>query len=85
MNANTPVPMRGPPNENPVGEWNTNVTVCADNQVRAIINGKSENKITGCTLSSGAIGIQSEGAQIEIRNIFLEPLKKDQESRKVGK
>jgi hypothetical protein len=85
MNANTPVPMRGPPNENPIGDWNTNVTVCADNQVKAILNGKLENKITGCTLSSGAIGIQSEGAQIEIRNIFLEPLKKDQVSRKVGK
>jgi hypothetical protein len=75
LSPNTPVSMRGPPNENPVGEWNTNVTMCAGNGVKAIINGKLENEITGCTVSSGFIGIQSEGADIEIRRIFLEPLK----------
>ncbi len=74
MNKNTPVPMRGPPNENPIGEWNTNVTVCAGNDVKAVINGKLMNEITGCTVWSGFIGIQSEGGDIEIRNIFLEPL-----------
>jgi hypothetical protein len=74
MNPNTPVSMRGPSNENPVGEWNTNVTVCAGNNVKAIINGKLQNEITECTVSSGFIGIQSEGAEIEIRRIFLEPL-----------
>ena len=75
LNPNTPVAMRGPPHENPVGEWNTNITVCAGNSVKAVINGKQENEITGCTVSSGFIGIQSEGADIEIRKIFLEPLK----------
>ncbi|MGA9778578.1 MAG: DUF1080 domain-containing protein [Limisphaerales bacterium] len=75
MNPNTPVPMRGAPNENPVGEWNTNVTICASNVVKAIINGKWENEITECTISSGFIGIQSEGGDIEIDRIYLEPLK----------
>ncbi len=75
LNPNTPVPLRGIPNENPIGEWNTNVTVCAGNDVKAIINGKMENEITECTISSGFIGIQCEGADIEIRRIFLEPLK----------
>lgn len=75
MDANTPVPMRGPPNEHAIGEWNTNVTVCAGDHLKAVINGKLENEITGCTVSSGFIGIQSEGAEIEIRRIFLEPLK----------
>jgi hypothetical protein len=75
MNSNTPVPMRGPPNENPVGEWNTNVTICAGTDVKAIINGKWENEITDCTISSGFIGIQSEGGDIEIRRMYLEPLK----------
>jgi hypothetical protein len=74
MNPNTPVSMRGAPNEHPIGDWNTNVTVCAGNIVKAIINGKSENEITECTISSGFIGIQSEGAEIEILRIFLEPL-----------
>jgi hypothetical protein len=73
--ANTPVALRGEPNEKPIGEWNTNVTVCAGNDVKAVINGKLLNEITGCTVSSGFIGIQSEGGDIEIRKIYLEPLK----------
>ncbi len=73
--ANTPVALRGEPNENAIGEWNTNVTLCASAEVKAIINGKTLNEITGCTVSSGFIGIQSEGAEFEIRKMFLEPVK----------
>jgi Domain of Unknown Function (DUF1080) len=72
LDANTPVPMRGPSAEKPVGEWNTNVTVCAGNDVKASVNGKFMNEITECTISSGFIGIQSEGGDIEIRKITLE-------------
>ena len=75
MNMNAPVPMRGPPNENPIGYWNTNVTICAGTEVEAVINGKWENEITECTISSGFIGIQSEGGDIEIRRMYLEPVK----------
>jgi Domain of Unknown Function (DUF1080) len=71
--ANTPVALRGEPNENPVGEWNTNVTFCAGNNVQAVINGKLLNEITECTVSSGFVGIQSEGADFEIRRISLNP------------
>jgi hypothetical protein len=77
MDKNTPIALRGEPNEKSIGEWNTNVTVCADNDVKAVINGKLLNEITECTISSGFIGIQSEGAEIEIRKIFLEPLPKN--------
>jgi hypothetical protein len=73
--ANSPVPLRGEPNENPVGGWNTNVTVCVGNSVKAIINGKLLNEITECTVSSGFVGIQSEGADFEIREFYLEPLR----------
>ena len=73
--ANTPVPLRGAANENPIGEWNTNVTICAGNKVQAIINGKLLNEITECTISSGFIGIQSEGGDIEIRSVDYLPLK----------
>jgi len=72
-NASTPVPLRGDPNENAIGEWNTNVTVCTGNNVRAIINGKVLNEITECTVSAGFVGIQSEGADFEIRKISLSP------------
>jgi hypothetical protein len=73
MDKNTPIALRGEPNEKPVGEWNTNVTVCAGNDVKAIINGKLLNEITGCTIASGFVGIQSEGADFEIRKISLSP------------
>ena len=33
------------------------------------------NEITECTISSGFIGIQSEGGEIEIRKVSLDPLK----------
>jgi hypothetical protein len=75
MDKNTPVPMHDKSNEKPVGEWDTNITVCAGDDVKAIINGKFMNETTGCTVTSGFIGIQSEGGDIEIRKVFLEPLK----------
>jgi hypothetical protein len=75
MDKNTPVPMHDKSNEKSIGEWNTNVTVCAGNDVKAIINGRLMNEITQCTVASGFIGIQSEGGEIEIRKVFLEPLK----------
>jgi hypothetical protein len=72
---NTPLPLHGHANEHPIGEWDTNVTVCAGNDVKAFVNGKFMNETTECTVTNGFIGIQSEGAEIEIRKIFLEPLK----------
>jgi hypothetical protein len=61
-------------NESPVGEWTTFQCICRSNTVEIVVNGKSMNKITGCDVSSGYIGIQSEGADMEVRKIFLEPL-----------
>lgn len=75
MDANRPVPLRGSSNEKPVGEWNTCEMECAGDTVKAYINGKFLNEVTACTLSEGTIGIQSEGGEIEIRKIYLEPLK----------
>ena len=68
------IAMLQPSNENPAGEWNTYQVVCAGDTVEIIVNGTSMNKLTGCNVSSGFIGLQSEGAEIEVRKIFLEPL-----------
>jgi hypothetical protein len=70
----TNVPQIGPPNENPVGEWNTNLVVCRGASLELYVNGKEMNHITGCNLTSGYIGIQSEGGDIEVRKLALEPL-----------
>ena len=68
------VPQIGPTNENPAGEWNTNQIVCRGNIIELAVNGRKMNQLAGCNLSSGFIGIQSEGGEIEVRKLFLEPL-----------
>lgn len=75
MDKNTPVPMRGPSVEKPVGEWNKAETVCLHHHVESFINEKFANEVTECTLNDGFIGIQSEGGEIEIRSIYFSPLK----------
>ncbi len=74
--ANTPVPLRGEPNENPDRRMeHERDGLRRQRMSKPIINGKLLNEITECTVSSGFVGIQSEGADFEIRKIYLEPLK----------
>lgn len=68
------IPQKGPSNEKPVGEWNTNLIVCRGGKIDLSVNGKLMNKITGGSLTSGNIGIQSEGGEIELRKLTLGPL-----------
>ena len=79
MDKNTPIPYRKEyieqNVEKPVGEWNKFETVCLHGKVESFINGKFVNETTECTINSGYIGIQSEGAEIEIRSIIYTPLK----------
>ncbi|HXR05721.1 MAG TPA: DUF1080 domain-containing protein [Candidatus Acidoferrum sp.] len=74
LDTNTPLPKRGPPNENPVGQWDTVLIICVNDNVQASVNGKFMNLTTQCTITSGFIGIQSEGGDIEIRKMtFVNP------------
>jgi len=66
---------QAPSNEKPPGEWNTFEVECSGDVIKLWTNGKWMNEITGCSASSGAIGIQSEGGEVEVRKLFLEPLK----------
>ncbi len=74
MDANTPLPLRGGANEHPIGEWDTVRTVCAGGTVTAYVNERLMNETTECTVTNGFIGIQSEGGEIEIRKMALDPL-----------
>ena len=58
-------------NEKPVGEWNTLEVTCRDNSITVLVNGLLQNEATGVTLSKGYICLQSEGKDIEFRNISL--------------
>ncbi len=62
--------------EKPAGEWNTMEVVCSGNTIEVYVNGVLQNKGTSVNVNKGSICLQSEGKDIEFRNIFLTPLKK---------
>jgi hypothetical protein len=57
--------------EKPVGEWNTMEITCKANTIEVYVNGVLQNKGTGISASKGHICLQSEGKEIEFRNVFL--------------
>jgi hypothetical protein len=64
-----------PSNEKPVGEWNTMEVICKANTIEVVVNGVLQNKATGVSASEGFICLQSEGKDIEFRNLILTKLK----------
>ncbi len=60
--------------EKPPGEWNQYDILCKDDWVVVLVNGVLQNVATKCSDKSGKICLQSEGAPIEYRNIWIEPL-----------
>jgi hypothetical protein len=58
-------------NEKPVGQWNTMDVSCRGNTIEVTINGTLQNKGTGVSVSKGSICLQSEGKDIEFRNLYL--------------
>jgi hypothetical protein len=62
--------------EKPTGEWNIMEVICKSNTIEVFVNGVLQNKGTNVSVSSGHICLQSEGKDIEFRNIFLNQFKK---------
>jgi len=60
--------------EKPAGEWNQYDIVCKDDWVVVMVNGVLQNVATECSDRSGKICLQSEGAPIEYRNLWIEPV-----------
>ena len=60
-----------PTSEKPVGEWNTMEVVCKSNTIEVFVNGLLQNKGTGLNVSEGYICLQSEGKDIQFRNVYL--------------
>ena len=74
--ASRRVPKMKPHNEKKPGQWNEYEVLCDGNTIKLTINGLLQNQATETTVAKGFIGLQSEGAPIEFRDIILEPLKK---------
>lgn len=64
----------GTSSEKPTGEWNTMEVICKANTVEVSVNGVLQNKATNVNVNKGSICLQSEGKDIEFRNVFLTKL-----------
>jgi Domain of Unknown Function (DUF1080) len=57
----------------PVGQWNLEEVTCQGGTIVCKINGTEVSRGTDCTIESGPIGWQSEGAPIRLRNVMIRP------------
>lgn len=53
------------------GEWNTYDVVCVDGTIKLSVNGKFVNGISKSSQKKGYICLESEGAEIQFRNIKI--------------
>lgn len=60
--------------ERPIGEWNEYEIVVNKGDIILYVNGEELNRATGVEENAGKICLQSEGAEIQFRNIRLVPL-----------
>ncbi|MBQ6619506.1 MAG: DUF1080 domain-containing protein [Thermoguttaceae bacterium] len=56
------------------GQWNEITVIARDDTMDILVNGTRVNFVYGLVRTSGAIQLQSEGAEIFFRNIKIEPL-----------
>lgn len=58
-----------------VGEWNQADITCQDGNITVKINGKIQNRGSNPMYKKGRIALQSEGGEVEFRNVVLTPYK----------
>lgn len=62
--------------EKPVGQWNSMIIECLDDEIKAWVNGDLVNHGTNCTATKGQIALQAEGSEVEFRKLMLSPIDK---------
>ncbi|WP_028665262.1 3-keto-disaccharide hydrolase [Runella zeae] len=62
--------------EKPLGEWNTMIVECLNDQIKVWVNGDMVNHGFNCTAQKGQIALQAEGAEVEFRKVALTPITK---------
>ena len=65
--------------EKPLGEWNRMVIECVEDEVKVHVNGEVVNHGRKCTVRSGKIALQAEGAEVEFRRLELTPLEVEED------
>jgi hypothetical protein len=61
--------------ERPTGEWNDYRIVCRGATIEVSVNGRVVNGGTACNLTRGRIALQSEGTEIEFKDISVRGVK----------
>ncbi len=65
---------QSPSAEKEVSEWNTMEVTCSGDQIETYVNGVLMNKATDAEFSSGHICLQSEGKDIQFKNVYITKL-----------
>ena len=60
--------------EKAIGQWNRMKIICAGDEITVLVNDVKVNHGTDCTVTQGAIALQSEGTPAEFRNITIKPI-----------
>ena len=60
--------------EKPLGQFNTMVIECVDDEIKVWVNGDLVNHGTRCTASEGQIAVQAEGSEVEFRRLEIGPV-----------
>lgn len=60
--------------ESPLGEWTKVECIAKGDTLTYLVNGKVVNKASGLSVTKGKIFIQTEGAEMYVRNVVLTPL-----------
>jgi hypothetical protein len=68
------MPKTEPVSEKPVGEWNSYDIYTRNDSIIVYINGVLKNSCSHPKPAKGFIGLQSEGAPVEFKNVWLEYL-----------
>ncbi|MBL7153539.1 MAG: DUF1080 domain-containing protein [Phycisphaerae bacterium] len=68
------VPKKEKSSERPPGQWNAYDIMCKADTISLYVNGVLQNKATKATDTSGWICLQSEGSEIEFRDIYIKPI-----------
>ena len=62
--------------EKPLGEWNTLIVECLGREIKVWVNGDLVNYGNQCTAERGQIALQSEGSEVEIRKLTMQPIRR---------
>jgi len=68
-------PLPGKMLESSGRNWTTCVVTCRDGSIQLQINGHDYGEVKDCDPAKGFIALQSEGAEVHFRNLWIRPLK----------